>query len=68
MTIEINLGNKKEKRLVSHLKVEHPSVRGNIKIRKGHMKRYKGFENVPDFKEEAEEFNRIQKVMKGGKY
>jgi len=32
MTLKINLGIKKEKRLMKHLKMEHPLVRGNIKV------------------------------------
>lgn len=32
MTLKIKLGKKREKRLMKHLKVEHPSVRGNISL------------------------------------
>jgi len=34
MVLKIKLGIKKEKRLMKHLKEEHPSVRGHISVNK----------------------------------
>jgi hypothetical protein len=68
MVLEINLGCKKEKRLMKHLKMEHPSVRGNIRIRKGTRKPInKIISSVPDFEKQAEDFTQIKKLLKGGK-
>ena len=66
MTLEINLGNKREKRLMKHLKIEHPSVRGNIKVRKCNKKTiYKIISSIPNFEEQARMFTQIK--LKGGK-
>ena len=67
MTLEINLGIKREKRLMKHLKVEHPSVRGNIRVRKCSTKRQmnKIISEVPDFERQAMKFTKTK--LKGGK-
>ena len=65
MTLEINLGKKKEKRLMRHLKIEHPSVRGNIKIRCGKKQIKRILDNVPDFEQQARDFTKLK--MKGGR-
>lgn len=66
MTLEIKLGKKREKRLMKHLKMEHPSVRGNIKIQNGNRKLInKIIEGVPDFEKQAKKFTKIK--LRGGK-
>ncbi len=66
MTLEIKLGKKREKRLMRHLKIEHPSVRGNISIRKGNHKAIdKIIAGVPDFEQQARKFTKTK--LKGGK-
>lgn len=68
MTLEISLGRKREKRLMKHLKEEHPSVRGNICFRKGNRKSInKIISNIPDFEKQAGDFTKIRKLLKGGK-
>lgn len=64
MTLEISLGIKKEKRLMRHLKMEHPNVRGNIKIMKNKNLINKILENVPDFEKQAENFTQIRRLLK----
>ena len=67
MVLEIRLGCKKEKRLMRHLKMEHPSVRGNIRIRKGTRKSIsKIVSGVPNFEKQAEDFTQL-KILKGRK-
>ena len=66
MTLEINLGIKKEKRLMRHLKIEHPSVRGNIRVRKCTKGRInKIIAGVPDFEGQAANFTKTR--LKGGR-
>lgn len=61
MTLEIELGCKREKRLMRHLKMEHPSVRGNIRVRKGDRKSInKIISSVPDFEKQAKDFTKIE--------
>ena len=68
MTLEIKLGTKKEKRLMRHLKMEHPSVRGNIRVIKGNKKMInRMLANVPNFEKQAEDFTQIKQLLKGGK-
>lgn len=65
MTLEINLGIKKEKRLMQHLKIEHPSVRGNIKIRGDKKQINRILANVPNFEQQAKDFTKTK--LQGGK-
>tara|TARA_R100001530_G_scaffold112862_2_gene79860 strand:+ start:16235 stop:16444 length:210 start_codon:yes stop_codon:yes gene_type:complete len=68
MTLQINLGTKKEKRLMRHLKVEHPSVRGNIRVTPGNRKSINNMlMDVPDFEKQAKDFTKIKKILKGGR-
>ena len=62
MTLEIRLGIKKEKRLMRHLKMEHPNVRGNIRVRKFGNRRQidKIILEVPDFEEQAKKFTKTE--------
>lgn len=68
MTLQINLGIKKERRLMKNLRQEHPSVRGNIQIIKGNKKVInKIIAGIPDFEKQAERMTKLPKVIKGGK-
>lgn len=58
--LQIKLGIKKEKRLMKHLEMEHPSVRGNIKVVN------KIICNVPNFEKQAHEMTKINRFLKGG--
>ena len=65
MTLEIDLGKKREKRLMRHLKMEHPSVRGNIKVTGNKRVIDKIISNIPDFEKQAAHFTKIK--LNGGK-
>jgi len=68
MTLIINIGTKKEKRLMRHLKVEHPSVLGNIRVIKGNRHSVnKMLKDIPDFEKQVEDFTQVRKLLKGGK-
>ena len=65
MTLEIQLGTKREKRLMRHLKMEHPSVRGHIRVCKGNRKSInKILANIPDFEKQAENMTQIKSLLK----
>lgn len=68
MTLQINLGIKKERRLMKNLRQEHPSVRGNIQVIKGNKKVINRIiESIPDFEKQAERMTKLPKSLKGGK-
>jgi len=62
MTLIINIGTKKEKRLMRHLKVEHPSV-----IKGNRHSVNKMLKDIPDFEKQVEDFTQVRKLLKGGK-
>lgn len=66
MTLEINLGKKREKRLMKHLKFEHPSVVGNIRVtnKRGINE---VLSSVPDFERQAHQATKSRKLLKGGR-
>jgi hypothetical protein len=70
MVLQIKLGVKKEKRLRKHLMKEHPSTRGNMKIKTSKGKRIKFKRNinsaikrikksVPDFESQARDMTEL---------
>lgn len=65
MTLEINLGRKKEKRLMRDLKMEHPIVRGHIRLNGSQKQIDRIISNIPDFERQAINFTKIQ--LKRGK-
>lgn len=65
MTLEINLGKKRERRLMRHLKTEHPGVRGNIRIMGDRKQINKILSEVPNFEQQARDFTKIK--LKGRK-
>ena len=67
MTLEINLGKKREKRLMRHLKVEHPSVRGNIRVCGDKAQINRLLANVPNFERQAMMATKSRIMLKGGK-
>ena len=67
MVLEIRLGIKREKKLMRHLKSEHPSVRGRICIRGDKKQINKILKGVPDFEKQAEKATKSRKLLKGGK-
>ncbi len=68
MTLEIKLGTKREKRLMKHLKMEHPGIKGNIRVTKGNKKSINQIlSGIPDFERQAHEATKSRKLLKGGR-
>jgi len=52
---------------MKHLKIEHPSVRGNIVVVNDTKQINRILANVPNFERQAERFTQIKPILKGGR-
>lgn len=67
MTLEIDLGIKKERRLMKSLKMEHPSIRGSMRVSGDKKQINRILANVPNFERQAHNMTKFNKLLKGGK-